>query len=379
MDAVKVVVYGLSTEGYAIACQMAIRGADVCIIDESTTSAIQISAEIARTYPDVSAFKEDEPILPMEPINVAISKARYLFFTPLIRQTGQDIKIEISSKFKDATTSLKKNSSVIFSLPTRLGGNSETITLLEHVTGFEVGKSISYFYYPLNDQSRQPRFIGSFNGKKDEVLSGLLAGGKKEKKFVTITSSENFHAIDILTGFSNLCSILEISKHVPNETTRNDMTADGFGDMFLDEMVSGLFDLKILTSSLERTNTLMYLINGGTKGIDGYIKRLTDEIRAILKRNEIKASRTKVVLCWALDRYAMRGDKIEIRQMLASRLRDYIGDVEMHAEHDLDMFHTDKITIFVVCTKPDLENALKIEKSPTLMIVQANPMCDIVQ
>lgn len=379
MGVVKVVVYGLSTEGYAIACQMAIRGADVRIIDESTTSAIQISAEIARTYPDVLAFKEDEPILPMEPINVSISNARYLFFTPLIRQTGQDIKIEISSKFKDAITPLKKNSSVIFSLPTRLGGNSETITLLEHVTGFEVGKDVSYFYYPLNNQGRQPRFIGSFNGKKDEVLSNLLAGSKKEKKFVTISSSENFHAIDILTGFSNLCSILEITKHVPDETTKSDMIADGFGSMFLDDMVSGLFDLKILTSSLERTNTLMYLINGGTKGIDGYIKRLTDEIRAILKKNEIKASRTKVILCWALDRYAMRGDKIETRQVLASRLRDYIGDVEMHAEDDLDMFHTDKITIFVVCTKSDLDNVLKIEKGSTLMIVQANPMCDVIQ
>ncbi len=379
MGTVKVVVYGLSTEGYAIACQMAIRGANVCIIDESTTSAIQISAEIARTYPDVSSFKEDEPILPMEPINTAISHAQYLFFTPLIRQTGQDIRIEISSKFKDATAPLKKNSSVVFSLPARLGGNSETITLLEHVTGFEVGKSISYFYYPLNDQSRQPRFIGSFNGKNDEVLSGLLASGKKEKKFVTITSSENFHAIDVLTGFSNLCSILETCRHVPDETTRNNMASDGFEDMFLDGMVSGLFDLKILTSSLERTNTLMYLINGGVKGIDGYIKRLTDEIRTILKKNEIKASRTKVVLCWALDRYAMRGDKIEIRHTLASRLRDYIGDVEMRGEHDFDMYHTDKTTIFVVCTKSDLENTRKIGGDSALMIVKANPMCDVIQ
>ena len=36
MSGIKVVVYGLSTEGYSIACQMAIKGADVYIIDEST-------------------------------------------------------------------------------------------------------------------------------------------------------------------------------------------------------------------------------------------------------------------------------------------------------------------------------------------------------
>ncbi len=82
MVGVKVVVYGLSTEGYAIASQMAIKGADVSIIDESTPSAISLKAEIAKTYPNVSSLKEDEPLLAMVPIDVAISKAQYLFFTP---------------------------------------------------------------------------------------------------------------------------------------------------------------------------------------------------------------------------------------------------------------------------------------------------------
>ena len=82
----------------------------------------------------------------MEPIDVAISKAQYLFFTPRIRKTGQDIKTEIHSKFKDAVTSLKKNSSVIFTLATGFGGNNENISLLEHVTGLQAGKNISYFY-----------------------------------------------------------------------------------------------------------------------------------------------------------------------------------------------------------------------------------------
>ena len=40
MTGTKVAVYGLSTEGYTIACQMAIKGADVFIIDESSPSAI---------------------------------------------------------------------------------------------------------------------------------------------------------------------------------------------------------------------------------------------------------------------------------------------------------------------------------------------------
>ena len=379
MEGTKVVVYGLSTEGYAIASQMAIKGADVYIIDESTPSAISLKAEIAKTYPNVSSLKEDEPLLAMEPIDVAISKAQYLFFTPRIRKTGQDIKTDIHSKLKDAVTSLKKNSSVIFTLATGFGGNNENISLLEHVTGLQAGKNISYFYYPLEDLNQQPKIIGSFNGKKDSVLSDLLSTGKKEKKFVAISSSEHFHAIDTLSRFSSLCSILEVCKYAHDEITKNDLSSIDFQEIFLDNMINGLFDLKALGSSFEGSNSLMYLINGSVKGIDGYIKRLIDEIRGTLKKNDLKASRTKIALSWTLDQHAMRGDKIEMLQNLTSRLRDYIGDVEAYEDPDFNLFHSDKTTIIVACSQSDFDNIEKTKKDSNLIIVKANPLCETLQ
>ena len=379
MAGTKIVVYGLSTEGYAIACQMAMKGADVYIIDESNPSAISLKAEIAKIYPNVTSLKEDEPLLAMEPIDVAISKAQYLFFTPIIRKTGQDIKTEIHSKFKDATNSLKKNSSVVYTLPTGFGGNNENISLLEHVTGLEIGKQISYFYYPLEDQSQQPKTIGSFNGKEDTKLSELLSTGKKEKKFVAISSSEHFHAINVLSRFSSLCSILEVCKYAQDDITKNDLSSDDFQEIFLDDMVTGLYDLKSLGSSFEGANTLMYLINGSVKGIDGYIKRLIDEIRTTLKKNDLKASRTKIAISWTLDQHSMRGDKIEMLQNLTSRLRDYIGDVEAYEDPHLDLFHSDKTTIVVACSKSDFENIEKNKKDSSLIIVKANPLCETIQ
>ncbi len=379
MGGIKVVVYGLSTEGYAIASQMAIKGADVYIIDESTPSAISLKAEIAKTYPNVSSLKEDEPLLAMEPIDVAISKAKYLFFTPRIRKTGQDVKTEIHSKFKDAVKSLKKNSSVIFTLPTGFGGNNENISLLEHVTGFEVGKQMSYFYFPLEDLKQQPKIIGSFNGKEDSTLSDLLTVDKNKKKFVALSSAEHFHAIDTLSRFSSLCSILEVCKYAQDEITKNDLSSDDFQEIFLDDMVGGLLDLKSLGSSFEGANTLMYLINGSVKGIDGYVKRLIDEIRSTLKKNDLKASRTKIALSWTLDQHVMRGDKIEMLQNLTSRLRDYIGDVEAYEDPNFDLFHSDKTTIVVACSKSDFENIKKSKEDSNLIIVKANPLCETIQ
>lgn len=379
MGGAKVVVFGLSTEGYSLACQMALKGADVQIIDETTPSAISIKADIAKTYPSVLSLKEDEPLLEMEPIDIAISKAKYLFFTPRIRKTGQDTKTEVHSKFKDATSQLKKGSSVIYNLGTGFGGNNENISLLEHVTGLELGKSISYYYFPISDPTQTPNVIGSFNNKKDETLAELLSIGKKEKKFVSLSSSEHFHAINILSRFSGLCSILEVCKFAQDEITKNDLASDSFNDIFLDDMINGLYDLRSLGSSFEGANTLMYLVNGSVKGIDGYIKRLIDEIRTTLKKNDLKASRTKIALSWTLDQHAMRGDKIEMLQNLTYRLRDYIGDVEAYEGPDFDLFHSDKTTVVVVCSKYDYENIMKKRKDAELIMIKTNPLCEIIQ
>ncbi|MDE1728696.1 MAG: hypothetical protein KGI02_07515 [Thaumarchaeota archaeon] len=377
MVATKIVVYGLSTEGYSIACQMAMKGADVFIVDESAHMAISLKAEIAKTYPNVTSLKEDEPLLGVEPIDVAISHAEYLFFAPRIRKTGQEAKMEIHSKFKDATSSIKKGGSVIYNLPTGIGGNNETISLLEHVSGLEMGKNISYFYYPLS-KNNTPEIIGSFNAKNDDKLSKLLESDKKNKKFVSIPSSEILHATKILTQFASLSSVLEVSKFAQDSQTRNDLVLTEYNDLFLDDMTNGLYDLRSLGTSVEGAGTMMYLVNGSIKGIEGYVKRLIDEIRSTLKKNELKASRTKVVLVWTQDSYEMRGDKVDMLNSLVTKLRDYIGDVEIHQGQELDIFHSDKTTIIVACSKFDYEKITKNGKDSDVIVIKTNPLCEIL-
>ena len=377
MVATKIVVYGLSTEGYSIACQMAIKGADVFIVDESAHMAISLKAEIAKTYPNVTSLKEDEPLLGVEPIDVAISHSEYLFFAPRIRKTGQEAKMEIHSKFKDATSSIKKGGSVIYSLPTGIGGNNETISLLEHVSGLEMGKGMSYFYYPLS-KNNVPEIIGSFNAKNDEKLSKLLESDKKGKKFVSISSAEILHAIKILTQFSSLSSVLEVSKFAQDQQTRNDLVLTEHNNLFLDDMTNGLYDLRSLGTSVEGAGTMMYLVNGSIKGIEGYVKRLIDEIRSTLKKNELKASRTKVVLVWTQDSYEMRGDKVDMLNSLVTKLRDYIGDVEIHQGPELDIFHSDKTTIIVACSKFDYDKITKNGKDSDVIVIKTNPLCEIL-
>ena len=90
---------------------------------------------------------------------------------------------------------MKKDSSVINCLPTGFQGNNENISLLKHITGFEVGKSISYFYFPLNDLNKTPETIGALKQTGEKNLLSLLKIDKKEKFFSDISSAEYLHAI----------------------------------------------------------------------------------------------------------------------------------------------------------------------------------------
>jgi len=371
----KVVFFGLSTEGYYLASQMVINGADVRIIDESSSSAILLTPEIAKTYSNVISLREDEPLLAMEPSNVAISKAKYLFFTPRIRKTGQDLKSEVNSKFKDAVGALKKDSSIINCLATGFGGNNENISLLKHITGYNVGQEISYFYFPLNDLNNTPDVIGSLKQTGEKKLLSLLKLDKKEKKFIDISSAEKLHAINTIQRFSSLCTVLEVLRNV-NRDARHAKLFSDFNNLYLDDMVTGLYDLRMLGSSFESAQTLMYLINGSVRGISGYIKRLIDTIRITLKKNELKASKTKIVLSWTLDTNEMRGDKIEMLNTIASKLRDYIGDIET-STGSVDLFHHDKVTIVVACSSSDYKAINEIEKSKDIFVIKANPLCEI--
>jgi len=373
----KIVIYGLSTEGYSLACQMAINGGNVQIIDENSSSAISLKSEIAQTYPNIDSLKEDEPLLSMEPIKDAISNAKYLFFAPKIRKMDQDLKTELNSKFKDAVGLLKKGSSLIYCLGTGFNGNDENISVLEHKTGLKVGKSISYFYFPVNNSNPAPKIIGSFNNADDKKLASLLTTDKERKKFVSIPTAEQLHAIDTIKRFTSICSIVEVCKF-QRSSKKSDLDFADFKNLYLDDMINGLYDLRSIASSFEGVNSLMYLINGCIKGIASYIKRLIDIIRMTLKKNDLKASRTKIVLSWTFDLNEIRGEKIEILDLLTSKLRDYIGDVETSQSPE-DIFGSDKKTIVIICSNSDYRKINQNQKSEDFLVIKANSLCEVEQ
>lgn len=377
-----VAVYGLSTEGYKIASSIAVKGSKVSLIDESVRMAISLKPDIARTYPNVAALIDDEPLLDLEPIDVAISNASYLYFAPRIRKVGSEVKSDVTTKFKDAIKALKRGASVIYMLPTGVGGSNENIALIEHVTGMSVEKEVSYHYMPMSPVvSPRELVIGSAKSKQDNNLSKMLYDPDTRQKvsFVDLNSAELSYVIRILSHYAGMASILEICKRATDGNVGSELSQGAYADLYLDDVTSGLYDLRITGSSLDGAGPLMYLVNGSIKGIEGYSKYLIDQIRATLKKRDLKASRTKVAIAWTLDPNEMRGDKIELLSSLETKIKDYIGDVERHQGPTFDLYHTDKTTVVIACSKADFEKVMsKNMANQDFIVMKANPLCQTI-
>ena len=380
-----IAVYGLSTEGYHIASSIALKGSKVSLIDESARMAIRLKPDIARTYPNVRSLIEDEPLLALEPIDIAISDASHIFFAPRIRKVGQDVKSDVTSKFRDAIGALRKGTSVIYSLPTGIGGNNENIALIEHMTGLSVGKDVFYYYMPINGpdnlSSASEILVGSFKSKPDVKMSNMLYEQDAIHKlnFVDIMSAEIGYSIKTLRHYTSMASVLEVCKHVKSNDASSRLIHDAFRDIYIDDIANGLYDLRAIGSSLGGAGPLMYLVNGTIKSIEGYIKHVLDEIRSMLKKRDLKASRTKVSIAWTLDPNEMRGDKIELLSSLETKLKDYIGDVDSQQSANFNLYHTDKTMIIVACTRNDAMRILSKDKQTLeFILMKANPICETI-
>ncbi len=376
VDPVKVAVYGLSTEGYKIASHISNKGIPVSIIDDSSGMAITLKPDIAKTYSSVTSFIQDETLLDFEPFDVAINNASYIFFTPRIRKSWPDAKNHIGSKFQDVIKHVNKDSSIIYTVPAGFGVNNENITLIEHRTGLSVGKNIFYHYMPIS--SIPSALFDAIIGTKSELdsnLTSLLSGldSSNRIKVVDIESAEYLYSIRILRHYGLMSPIFEICKFADNTYQSQIMENESYDEMYIDDLVGGLFDLNTILSSLTGISPLTLLVKGNIATVENYLKHLTEQIKIILKKYELKASKTKAIISWTFDPNEMRGDRLDIISRLESRLKDYVGDVERH-DSLFDFYSSEKKIIVVSCSKYDFERLNKNNPNSEIIIIKATPI-----
>lgn len=381
-----IVIYGLSTEGYEIAKRILQNHTKVIIIDENSKLGLSLTSKIVKEFPSIASLMEEELLLNLEPFDKSISNAPIIFFAPRIRKINYEVKNDIIPKFKEIITNLKSNTSIVFNIPLGIGGNTEIISLIEHLSGYNMETEIYYYYNPINKNKSDKIILGRYQQKDDPYFDNIIHliyhKNINELKTVNISSAEILYTINVVKRYSNLSSINEIAKLTKIKEIRIEVFQNDINSIYLDEIVNGLFDLRILSLSLTNSSALGYIVNGTIRSIEGFIKSLVDELRLQLKEREIKASRTKVTIFWTIDKNEIRGDKILMRELLKSKMTDYIAEVEIQ---DIENFVPNIITnIIVVCSSEDHKKTLlKINKNHhhnhKIIIISANTFFNTIE
>ena len=362
-------IYGLSTEGYEIAKKILRKQSKVIIIDENSRLGIILTSEIVKEYPHINFLNEEELLLNLEPFDKAISNAPIVFFAPRIRKVNQEVKNEIILKFKEIITYLMKNTVIVFNVPLGIGGNNEIITLIEHQSGLMVGTDVTYYYNPINTDKTAEIILGSHQQRNENLfidsIFELINDNnhiQNDIKLASITSAELVYSINVINKYSNLTCINEISKLGKSKEDKQEIFYKNIESIYFDEIANGLFDLRIIGLSISSSTALSYLVNGTIRSIEGFIKNLVDETRSQLKSREIKASRTKVTIFWTIDNHEIRGDKTIIRELLESKLRDYIAEVEIE---DVESYIPNSTNnIIIACSSADYKKIIhRMEKN----------------
>jgi hypothetical protein len=364
-------MYGLTSEGYRLAADI-IDKAQVTIVDETLQMAMGVDAAFLRKNPNLDQLMSEEPLLNLRPLEQVLGEAHVVFFTPKLRRSSDEALIEAGSKLRDLSRYLSKGVAFINALPTGPGGNAENIMLLEKQTGLTVGESLNYTYMPLRPRDPKPVVVSSARARDAHSLQDLGF----EENSQNVFSAELEYASSVIGATIGAVTEIELAR----KAREGRVSLQRASEVYIDEFAKYLYDLKTIQASDETGESISYLAGATLKSLENYMRYVVDETREVLKEKDLKASRTKISLLWTLDRYEMRGERLQMAESVQQRLRDYVTDVGVLPGSSIragaDVLDPLKHNVVIACSKEDYESAKQARKgraSLEMTLLHATP------
>jgi hypothetical protein len=368
---IKVAMYGLTSEAYRLAATLVDR-AQVTIVDEALQMAMDIDPAFMKKNPNLQEVMAEEPLLRFKPLEQVLGEAQVIFFTPRLRRPSDETLIEAGSKLRDLARYLTKGVTLVNSLPTGPGGNSDNIMLAEKQTGLQVGSTLTYSYMPLRPGDFKPAVISAAGLMEKGALQTLGFVPNSQNVF----SAELEYASSVME--SAVASVTEIE--LARRAREAKVTLQRSSSVYLDEFSKYLYELKAIQASEETGESISYLAGATLKSFDNYVRYTVDETREVLKEKQLKASRTKISLLWNLDKYEMRGERLQVAESIQQRLRDYVTDVDIASRSKgrggAELLDPLKHNVVIVCSKEDwdlIKQARKEQRSVETTVLLATP------
>jgi hypothetical protein len=367
-------MYGLTSEAYRLATDLADK-ASVTIVDETLQMAMDLEPAFLKKNPDLQEVMAEEPLMSVKPLEQVLGEAQVIFFTPKLRRPSDETLIEAGSKLRDLAKYLSKGVTLVNSLPTGPGGNSDNIMIIEKQTGLQVGSSLAYAYMPLRPRDFKPAVVSAAGLQEKGAIQTLGFVPNSQNVF----SAELEYASDVMRAAVASVTEIEMARRA-REAKVSLQRASG---VYLDEFCKYLYELKAIQASEETGESISYLAGATLKSFDNYVRYVVDETREVLKEKQLKASRTKISLLWNLDKYEMRGERLQVAESIQQRLRDYVTDVDIVSRSKgrggAELLDPLKHNVVIVCSKEDwdvMKAARKERRSAETTVLSATPGLD---
>lgn len=365
----KVAIYGLTTEGYTLAARM-VEKTSVTIVDDTLQMAMDLDPQMVKANRTLNELLGGESLLGLKPISQVLSEARVVLFTPKLRKTGDESIIESSGKVREVAKHLSKGATMINTLPVGTGGNADNIALIEKQTGLKVGETLNYGYCPVR-AGVEPAGVAMFGKAADSVTPEEIGLRTSPDG---ITSAELAHVSSVLNESTAIATEIELMRKARGQRPAPKAGAE----RYIDDLASRVYDLTAIQSSEDVGEPLTYLAGAALKSLENLIRYIVDETRDLLRELQLKASRTRVVVAWTIDKYEMRADRTKTAESLVERLRDYVTDVR-HAQVSAgreEVMDSYKHNIAIVCSPADhdwMKNLRGGARSTELSLLRATP------
>ncbi|GBC75620.1 hypothetical protein HRbin06_00939 [archaeon HR06] len=372
----RITIYGLTKEGYLLAKTLSKKGYKINIIDEKLQIGLDIKEELINKYDEVEELAKSEIPIGFKSVGDIFKETDYLFFTPKMKEGGEGVYSDVTIKIKEIIGYLHKGISLINCIPLPLGKNLELIEIIEKSGGIRIKEDFNYFYFPLLPLKNYSFLIGVYdlNGSKGtfDVITSLI----KKPLISNITSSEILYFKEVINHYFKLIPEVEF------QLRREEILNEEFKDIYLDELVEFLFDLKTLSLNLRAPDPLYYTSTAILKALDLYVKNLIDNIKKLIKLKELRLSKVKVFLSWMMNDYEIRGERKHFLSYLVNKFKDYIGETYPLNKEEIkkgflpsEIF--ERFKVIVACSQEDLR-LWKNNKKENSILIKANQFFDVV-
>jgi hypothetical protein len=336
-------IYGATVEGYNVGLSLLREGYEVNVLDERIKTSFKLTDNAPTS---IRQLVGEDSLYPIQPISSALQGSKEIILAPRLKYADEG-RAEWLQRLKEIGQNLSENTTLVNMVPLSIGGNRETLMILEEQSGLTPGKEFAYTYLPAGGSG----IAGYLGDTAPAPWMDKVFGGVRWSKSIE-ESEMQYIKWALLNYLPKVMGISFYREGGPSVIPEN--------KIYLDDIAQGYYEMQLFSETLQHGETLYHFATGALKAVSGYTHTLGSYLRNYARERGLKAIRSKILLVWSHDKSEMKGERSKLLSLILGSLREVFGDVESWnpAEQTDDKkrpSNLERYQMIVPCSQTDLK------------------------